>query len=99
MIIGGFFDEITGNDKGWIPRVQIGHPTVEYFNWAEQSHDLDYVMCHLKRHLRSQLIVVGHSYGGDSAMDLASALNRVDPGISVHMLVTLDPTSRFPPIQ
>ena len=57
------------------------------------------IVNHLKNYARSHpcepLVIIGHSYGGDTAMDVAAELG--DLPCSCIFVVTLDPVSHFDP--
>jgi hypothetical protein len=47
----------------------------------------------LATHRQTKLTIMGHSYGGHAANQLASALNRL--GVTIDSVYTLDPRTRF----
>jgi hypothetical protein len=46
---------------------------------------------------KTSLIVVGHSWGADTAVDIARYLDAQEMGWNINLLVTLDPVSRSGP--
>lgn len=65
-----------------------------FFTW---DTDRLMVLARIFRSLRfnplTPICLVGHSYGGDTAMDLAETLAASYGGIEVNLVVTLDPVS------
>lgn len=69
-----------------------------YLEWEDsESKIAQYVTQHLNQYPASPLVVIGHSYGGDTALDVADELEDTGNGISVQLVVTLDPVSRVDP--
>ncbi len=97
VFFGGFFDERTENVKGWASSVRYGNDdvTTMYFGWADRSEAVAGVIDHLNEHPQSPVILVGHSYGGDTALNVASDLSQLETPVSVQLVVTLDPVSRI----
>lgn len=63
---------------------------VIYANYYEQDKMLE----HARRFAdRGEIVVIGHSMGANSALDLANALNK--EAIPIAALITFDPTVRI----
>lgn len=63
-------------------------PGAKRFSWNEQ----DDIIEEIKKHAPDQpVVLVGHSFGGDSAVEIANALNSVKNGFrSIDLLVSID---------
>lgn len=63
-------------------------PGSKRFSWNEQDKIID----EIKKHAPDQpVVLVGHSFGGDSAVEIANTLNNVKNGFrSVDLLVSID---------
>lgn len=63
-------------------------PRSEVYSWGDKD---DVVASILERPRTQPVIVVGHSLGGDTAVEVAQELNQVEHGFrKIDMLVTLD---------
>ena len=62
------------------------HHECYYFSWVQRAHLASRIYA-----TRGSLCVVGHSYGGDTALDVAYKY----PKREIDLLVTLDPVARF----
>jgi uncharacterized Zn-binding protein involved in type VI secretion/pimeloyl-ACP methyl ester carboxylesterase len=91
LFFGGGGDEwIEPNVKGTYQG--FGFPDVWYFPWDNEQEALDFI-----EELREQtddvaVSLIGHSYGGDTAWDVAHATDA-----DVRHLVTVDAASQFRP--
>lgn len=65
------------------------HLVVEYYPWDKYTESINYIQNHLKNYPNSPIVLVGHSYGGDTAYVVARSL-----GAKVQLLVTLDPVGK-----
>jgi pimeloyl-ACP methyl ester carboxylesterase len=65
---------------------------IKYFPWDEEAASTNAVMEHLKGFPNSSIILVGHSYGGDTAFTVADKLEK---DIRIKLLVTLDPVGHY----
>ena len=63
-------------------------PGSKRFSWNEQSDIIE----EIKKHAPDQpVVLVGHSFGGDSAVEIANTLNSVKNGFrSIDLLVSID---------
>jgi hypothetical protein len=60
----------------------------EYFDWDQKSDILEEIS---KRHPSTPIVLVGHSLGGDTAVEIANELNSLENQFrKVDLLVTLD---------
>lgn len=92
-LIGGFFDSwtygVAKNAEKHLP-AYFGAVETKYFAWDNGGDAAEWVKKERRASLR-HVALVGHSYGGDTAMGVAGDLENVP----VALVVTLDPTSRF----
>ena len=65
---------------------------IKYFPWDEEAASTNAVREHLKGFPNSSIILVGHSYGGDTAFKVADKLEK---DIRIRLLVTLDPVGHY----
>jgi hypothetical protein len=97
IFYGGFRDEntqIVKNLKEKIEKIYTQSPkmkylVVEYYPWDKYTESINYIQNHLKNYPNSPIVLVGHSYGGDTAYVVARSL-----GAKVQLLVTLDPVGK-----
>ena len=63
-------------------------PGAKRFSWNEQDKIVD----EIKKHAPDQpVVLVGHSFGGDSAVEIANSLNSLKNGFrSIDLLVSID---------
>lgn len=63
-------------------------PGAKRFSWDEQ----DKIIEEIKKHAPDQpVVLVGHSFGGDTAVEIANALNNVKNGFrAIDLLVSID---------
>ncbi len=87
IFIEGFSAFGISNGDG-ISEMAEGLPGAKKFSWA----DHDKIISEIKKHAPSQpVILVGHSFGGDTAIEVANALNSVKNGFrSIDLLVSID---------
>lgn len=63
-------------------------PKSEVYSWSEKEEAIESI---LRRPREQPVIIVGHSLGGDTAVEIAEELNQVAHGFrKVDLLVTLD---------
>ena len=64
------------------------YPGAKKFSWEEHEK----IMAEIKKHAPDQpVVLVGHSFGGDTAIEVASELNSVKNGFrAVDLLVSID---------
>jgi pimeloyl-ACP methyl ester carboxylesterase len=72
------------------PDRRIGHRDVEYYTWDERERVLARIAA---TPLETRTVLVGHSWGGDTAAQVAAALGQ--RGRPVDTLVTVDPVGRW----
>ncbi len=94
VIFGGFFDKSwTENVKSWAKELSYPNTVVRYFAHDAENRAVRVILEHLRENMSGPVIIVGHSWGGDTAMDAANALNKVGPGVKIELAVTLDAVS------
>ncbi len=64
-----------------------GSNNYKYFTWTEKSEAIDYINKIDKKH---KVMLIGHSYGGDTADGVAHSVER-----EIDVMITLDPVSHF----
>lgn len=92
---GGALDSQTGIVKGLATRLENNiSGVVLYHTYDEEFISSNLIREHLKRFPSSPVVLMGHSYGGDTAYGAAEGWNR-----NIRLLVTLDPVSgrAYPP--
>lgn len=73
---------------GGVKQMSDAVKNAEHFHWDEQSRIIDEIK---KRPATEPIVLVGHSLGGDSAIEIAKELNTLKNGFrQVDLLVTLD---------
>lgn len=65
----------------------------KYYDHTQSAIAVNDIASFREKSPRSPILIIGHSWGGDTAMDIANDLD--EKGISVELLVTLDPASWF----
>jgi len=87
IFIEGFSAFGISNGDG-IKDMADNFPGAKRFSWNEQ----DSILEEIKKHAPDQpVVLVGHSFGGDTAVELANALNTVKNGFrSIDLLVSID---------
>lgn len=95
VIFGGFFDDHTDNVESWAKPMETSSPypntEVHYFSWVTRENTVrKLVEEHVQKYPEAPVVVVGHSYGGDTAREVLKSLNPT----SVQLYVTLDAVSR-----
>jgi len=87
IFIEGFSAFGISNGDG-IKDMADNFPGAKRFSWNEQDRILD----EIKKHAPDQpVVLVGHSFGGDTAVELANTLNTVKNGFrSIDLLVSID---------
>lgn len=82
------FSLFSGSSGGGLPDLQKNMPGSELYSWSDEDKMLEEI---LKRPLDRPVILVGHSLGGDTAVNLANRLNTLENGYrKVDLMVTLD---------
>jgi len=96
VLVGGADDGATGIVKDGLKNtVQSQNPdaAVMCFGWMDAEKAADQIRQFHEQFPEVPIEIVGHSYGGDTAMDIAQLLNG--DGITIEQLTTLDPVSWF----
>lgn len=63
-------------------------PNSEVYSWADQDEAIASI---LERPRTQPVVLIGHSFGGDSVVEVAQELNKVEHGFrKIDLLVTLD---------
>jgi pimeloyl-ACP methyl ester carboxylesterase len=65
---------------------------VMYFTWDQENESMNAVKEHLRNYPSSPVVMIGHSYGGDTAFKVADKLGK---DVSIKLLVTLDPVGNY----
>ncbi|MFN9548606.1 MAG: hypothetical protein ACK6AD_16350 [Cyanobacteriota bacterium] len=65
---------------------------IKYFPWDGEAASTNAIRVHLRVFPNSSIILVGHSYGGDTAFKVADKLEKDK---RVKLLVTLDPVGHY----
>jgi len=99
---GGGDRDISGNVRNWVlPLINsyssIEGLTIKYYPFTDNfipiggnAEVIQFINNHIRNYPNSPIILVGHSYGGDSAYEAIDNINK-----KVDLLVTLDPVSNF----
>ncbi len=78
---------IKGNYDG-IRDMADAIPGAKHYSWDEQDLIIEDIK---KRKPDQPIVIVGHSFGGDSAVEIAQELNSIENGFrKIDLLVTLD---------
>ncbi len=87
VMYGGARDERTAIMKSFAQRLKdVGdYKNLIYFHHDEQNSSQAFIQAHLKAYPQSPIILIGHSWGGDTAYGVAD-----DWGSQIDILVTLD---------
>ncbi len=87
IFIEGFSAFGISNGDG-ISEMAEGLPGAKKFSWEEH----DKILLEIKKHAPNQpVILVGHSFGGDTAIEIANELNSVKNGFrSIDLIVSVD---------
>lgn len=87
IFIEGFSAFGISNGDG-IKDMADNFPGAKRFSWNEQDRIVD----EIKKHAPDQpVVLVGHSFGGDTAVEIANSLNNVKNGFrSIDLLVSID---------
>lgn len=95
IFVGGAMDSANGNMAACKKSLLDSDPrnTYSYYHWDTDAEALaQTIQQYQKKCPKTNIVLVGHSYGGDTAMDIAEALEGTGQKI---ILVTLDPVSEF----
>lgn len=97
IFFGGAADDTISNTvKNLTSRLQkkyassgssSGKIAIKYFSWTEETASTVAIAEHLRKYPGSSVILVGHSYGGDIAYQVADNLGK---NMRIELLVTLD---------
>lgn len=90
-LVGGAYDESGGPVKTYFPRFRAAHPAVEVNYYSHMAEDDIFADAQEKCPVPNRLILIGHSWGGDTAADVVIAL--AESGRQADLLVTADPVS------
>ena len=87
IFIEGFSAFGISNGDG-ISEMAEGMPGAKKFSWEEH----DKILSEIKKHAPDQpVVLVGHSFGGDTAIEIANELNSVKNGFrSIDLIVSID---------
>lgn len=87
IFIEGFSAFGISNGDG-IKEMSDNMPGAKRFSWEEH----DQIMSEIKKHSPDQpVVLVGHSFGGDTAIEIANELNSVKNGFrSIDLIVSID---------
>ncbi len=78
---------IKGNYDG-IKDMADAIPGAKHYSWDEQDLIIEDIK---KRKPDQPIVIIGHSFGGDSAVEIAQELNSIENGFrKIDLLVTLD---------
>lgn len=94
IFIGGFRDDATQTvrklaeqaNMEFAGSIEKDNLTIKYFAWNEADQITKFIANHAMMNRDSSIILVGYSYGGDTAYSLAQSV-----GSRIKLLVTLDP--------
>ena len=88
FFLSGFeFKNLSSDDEG-VKAMAKNLPRAEHFSWDNEDVVLQEIN---RRPINQPIILVGHSLGGDAAVNLANRLNTMEYGFrNVDLLVTLD---------
>lgn len=91
IFISGFemFDSSSASgDYDGIPEMGKAIKHAKHFTWDQEEEILEHIKTHRPH---TPLILVGHSFGGDTAVEIAREINKPDYKFrSVDLMVTLD---------
>lgn len=87
IFIEGFSAFGISNGDG-IKEMAENYPGAKKFDWTEH----DAIISEIKKHAPNQpVVLVGHSFGGDTAIEVANELNHIKNGFrSIDLLVSID---------
>ena len=90
FFIGGL--ELFSGGYGGIKQMADKVPGAKYYSWDQKSEMIEEIK---HRHPSAPIALVGHSYGGDTAVKVAEELNTLENGFrKVNLLATLDAVGR-----
>ena len=87
---GDSFSAIVRSYRGDFAR-EFSDRKTDYFGWGDSAGILDAIRSTRRDNPCAPINLIGHSWGGDTAVDVAAALNA--DGINVDSLATIDPVS------
>lgn len=88
IFIGGLQWFSLGSDYSGVKNMADSIKDAKYFDWNDSKAILEEIK---KRDPAQPVILVGHSFGGDTAMKVAQKLNTLEYGFrKVDLLVTID---------
>jgi hypothetical protein len=87
IFIEGFSAFGISNGDG-ITEMAENYPGAKKFDWTEH----DAILSEIKKHAPNQpVVLVGHSFGGDTAIEVANELNHIKNGFrTIDLLVSID---------
>ena len=87
VMYGGARDEKTEIMKGFVQKLKNSgdYENILYFHYDEQNSSQAAIQTHLKLYPQSPILLIGHSWGGDTAYGVAK-----DWGSEIELLVTID---------
>jgi Pyruvate/2-oxoacid:ferredoxin oxidoreductase gamma subunit len=89
IFISGFkLGGISGDSESGVAKMSKAINGAKHFSWDQE----DLILKEINKHsYGTPIILVGHSFGGDSAVEIANSLNSLEYGFrKVDLLVTLD---------
>lgn len=88
ILIGGLDFGGISSDDGGIWEMSEYIPDAESFSWGDEEKIIEEIK---KRPTHQPVILVGHSLGGDTAVNVANSLNTMEHGFkTIDLLVTMD---------
>jgi len=93
IFIGGFGDSFSGivrNYRGDFAQ-EFSDRKTDYFGWGDSAGILQAIRSTRRDNPCEPINLIGHSWGGDTAADVAATLNS--EGVGVDKLITIDPVS------
>ncbi len=88
FFVKGFSINPFENEKSGLGEMSGNIPSAEVFKWNNKNEIIEAVK---SRPHGQPIILVGHGMGGDTVVDVANELNRVEHGFrNIDLLVTLD---------
>ena len=68
----------------------ITHGPAEWRTWRYVQDIVDIIVARKQTHPNEPVILVGHSFGADTAVEVAQALAKSDPKIRIDLLIQID---------
>jgi len=92
IFIGGAMDNSSGIVKDFETRYS-SNARSDYFQWFQQQNIINAIKNSLKENPCESINLIGHSYGGTTATNVAEAL--AEDNININLMITIDPASRW----